>query len=181
LQLLGNNADQIDECVREYQGENKNFNVFKGMRNVLPADAFPSLEIEPTNASNQWATTRAQRPRYNIQFTLTVQNSNERFGVEYIATLATVLVEILTSPQNLQMQVLNETKWTPNDGLVDTFILDSLVEDVTYNSFKDGSLRTAEFNWFAMINETYPESMWLGSFGNADTPTILLPKIINPA
>lgn len=146
------------------------------MRNTLPLDAYPSLEIEPTSGSNQWATTRGQRPRYSLQMTLTTRTNNIKLHVEYITTIATRLVEILTSPENLQLKVANETKWTAYNGLVDTYMTDSLVENVTYNSMFEGTIRTCEFDWFALIHETYPDSKW--AIGESNSPTVLRPKII---
>lgn len=142
----------------------------------MPVDAYPALEVEPQNAANAWATTRAQRPRYTFQCSLTVRVDNEKFGVEYITTLATALAEIMTSPQNLQMRVLGETKWDPYGGLCDTYILDSLVEDANYSAAKEGSIRKAEFSWFALIHEPFPASMW--RVGGASSPTVLRPKVV---
>jgi hypothetical protein len=145
------------------------------MRNTLPVDAYPALEIEPTTASNQWATTRAQRPRYNLQMTLTTRTDNERLHVEYICTLTDMIVSILTSPENLQLSVVNETKWDPNGGLVPQVITDSLVEDVTYNAVHEGTVRTAEFGWFALIHEPYPDSKF--RMGTTNKPTVLMPQV----
>jgi len=173
--LLERNSVQINRTIWEYL-DNRNLLVLEGMRNTLPADAYPVLEIEPTTAANQWATTRAQRPRYQFNCTLTVLNDNEEFGVEYIATVATTIVEIMTSPENLQLKVVNESRWSPTSGLSDTYILDSLVEDVTYNAVKAGSVRTAEFSWFALIHEPFPEMKF--AIGLSTTPSILRPRIV---
>ena len=161
--------------VQAYQ-PSRSLTVFKGMRNVLPIDAFPSLELEPTNAANQWATTRAQRPRYSINCTLTTRTDNERLHVEYIGTLANALISIMTSPENLQMTILNETRWDPNGGLVSSVITDSLVEDATYNAVHEGTVRTAEFPWFALVHEPYPDFKF--RVGESDQPTILRPRVV---
>lgn len=173
--LLERNSVQINSVVHVYQ-PSRNLCVFKGMRNVLPVDAYPSLEIEPTNAAPEWATTRAQRPRYNLQFTLTTRTDNEKLHVEYICTLATVITSILTSPENLQLTVVNETRWDPNAGLVSNVFTDSLVEDVSYNALHEGTIRTAEFGWFALIHEPYPDFKF--QIGESDQPTVLRPRII---
>jgi len=178
IDLLNRNAEQINSVVRIYQS-NRKLNVFEGMRKVLPIDAYPALEIESQTAASEWATTRAQRPRYTFRLTLTVRVDNEKFGHEYITTMATTLAEILTSPENLQLQVLGESKWTPDAGLVETFILDSLVDDVNYSSAKEGSIRKAEFSWFALIHEPYPGSKW--KIGGATTPTIIRPLVMSVA
>ena len=111
-----------------------------------------------------------------MNFVLTTRTDNINLHVEYITTIATRLSEILTSPENLQLQVLNETKWNFNQGLVDTYILDSLVDSISYSDFFEGTIRTASFSWFAMIHETFPESKW--QVGQPDTPTVLRPKVI---
>lgn len=175
INLLETHEQQINRVVREFQGKRR-LTVLEGMRQTLPALAYPSFEIEPGPAANQWATTRAQRPRFDFTCTLTVSNSKEKYGVEYVTTLATVLTEVMCSPENLQMLVINETKWEPNSGLVNTYILDSLVENVTYNASRDGTVRTAEFSWFALIHETFPETKW--RIGLSNTPAVLRPLVL---
>ena len=173
--LFERNSASINNLVQVYE-PNRVLYVFKGMRNTLPTDAYPALEIEPTSASNQWATTRSQRPRYQIQFTLTTITDNESLHVEYICTLTQLIVSILTSPENLQLPIIGQTKWDWNGGLVPQVILDSLVEDVTYNAMHEGTIRTAEFGWFALIHEPYPDFKF--SLGSSDMPTILRPTVI---
>ena len=169
------NADWINAVIQVYEPD-RVLTVFEGMRKSLPRDAFPSLEIEPTGASNMWATTRAQRPTYNFEYTLTVINDNEKYGVEYIAAIITRILELINDPRYLQLEVLNESRWDPNAGLVATFILDSLATDVTYNASKEGTVRTAQFSWFAMIHEPFPNSKFNDS--DLSMPTIIRPDLI---
>jgi hypothetical protein len=173
--LLDRNAVQINRVVQSFL-PSKNLNVFEGQRILLAADAYPSLEIEPINGANQWATTRAQRPRYNFSCTLTTLCDNEKYAVEYMATLATTVVSIMTDPQNLQLPVIGESRWDPTGGLFPTRILDSLVEDVTYNSEKEGSIRRCEFSWFAMIHEPFPDIKF--AIGECSSPTVLRPIVV---
>ena len=178
VNILNNNSQQINQIIRQYQPK-QHLTVYEGMRATLPADAYPSFEIEPSPASIEWATTRSQRPRYTFTCTLTVKVSNIQFGVEYITTIATQIGALMTSPENLQMKVVNETRWDPNGGLVDAYILDSLVDNLTYAATKDGTVRTAEFSWFVIMHEPFPESKWV--IGDATMPTILKPVVITPA
>lgn len=173
--LLEQNAENLNKVIRVYN-DSWSLCVFEGMRNTLPADVYPSLEIEPTSGSNEWMTTRAQRPRYEFQCTLTVKNDNEDYGVEFICTVATSIVEIMTSPENLQLRILHETKWDPNGGLSDTYMLDSLVDSVTYNAVHEGTMRTAEFSWWVSVHEPYPESKF--HQGLSTTPTVIRPLVI---
>jgi len=85
-----------------------------------------------------------------------------------------VLSELMTNPQNLQLRVVNETKWTPDGGLHDTYILDSLVEDITYSAVHEGTIRTAEFTWFTTIHEPFPDSAF--NLGWTMAPVVLRPK-----
>lgn len=176
IELLNRNSRQINQVVNFYQGERK-LMVLEGMRKVVPADAYPVMEIEPDSIPNQWATTRAQRPRYQFRCTLTVKVDNEQYGVEYICTLATAIVEIMTSPENLQMPIVNETKWDLTGGLCQTFVLDSLVDTANYSAAKEGSVRKAEFSWFAVVHEPYPEAKW--RMGGATTPTVIRPIVLS--
>lgn len=173
--LLDRNSQQINQVVRAYQSS-RSLMVLEGIRNVVPADAYPVFEVEPDNSSNQWATTRAQRPRFQFNCMLTVKVDNQSFAVDYISTLATVIAEIMTSPENLQMPVVNETKWDLTGGLCQTRILDSLVESLNYSARKSGAYRVAEFSWFAQIHEPYPESKW--KVNSVGTPTVIRPAII---
>ncbi len=151
------NLEPINAVIQVYE-PSKKLLILEGMRKVMPASGCPVLEIEPTNASNEWAVTRAQRPRYNFDCTLTVMNSNEDYGVEYISTVATSIIQVITDPANLQLRVINEARWAPEYGLCATYIMDSLIENVTYNANKDGTIRTASFDWFALIHEPFPDS-----------------------
>lgn len=173
--LLNSNEEQINRVIRAYQS-NSRLTVFEGTRTVIPADAHPCLEIEPAPVSNSWATTRAQRPRYSFTCTLSVKCDREEMAVEYLNTIATALIEIMTSPENLQMVVPNESRWDAYYGLFSTVILDSLVEDYTPNAEKDGSIRKAEFSWFALIHEPFPDSRF--RMGETSNPTVLRPRLV---
>lgn len=175
--LLNRNSQQINQVIRAYQGS-RQLMVLEGMRKVVPADAYPVLEIEPGDVPNQWATTRAQRPRYQFRCTLTAKIDKEEFGVEYICTLGTMIAQIMCSPENLQLPVVNESKWDFTGGLCQTYILDSMVDTANYSAAKEGTIRKAEFNWFAVIHEPFPESKW--QVNSSSTPTVLLPRIITP-
>lgn len=168
IRILQVNKPRIDAIIKTY--EDRELVILQGMRNTLPIDAYPCLEIEPTSASNEWATTRAQRPRYECEMTLTVANSNEDYGVEYISTLATAIMEVLCDPQNLQMRIINEVRWDSNQGLCPTYLLDSLVENATYNASKDGTIRTCEFSWFGLIHEPFPDSHFWIFHANFEEP-----------
>jgi len=180
--MLETNRETIDSVIAVYEPD-RILTILEGMRKTLPANAYPVLEFEPVSGSNEWAVTRAQRPRYNFTCTLTVMNENEDYGVEYISTLATTIVEIMTDPQNLQLRVINEVTYDPTYTLVPTYIMDSLVENVTYNASKEGTIRVAEFDLFTMIHEPFPDShFWIYATDDPE-PTQLRPRefVIPPA
>lgn len=176
--LLERNAQLINRMVMRYEG-GRSLVVLEGVRPTLPIDMYPCFEIEPTNSDNIWATTRSQRPTYNFTCTLTVKVSNLKYGVEYICSLASLMSEIMTSPNNLQLRILNETHWDVNGGLVDTYMTDSFTTSVVYNATKDGSIRMAEFSWFVLVHEPFPESLW--RIGSNEAPSIIRPLIIVPS
>lgn len=174
--LLERNSDGINRIIRTYQSRSR-LTVYEGTRLVLPADAYPCLEVEPAPVSNAWATTRSQRPRYSFTCTLTVKCDKEEMAVEYINTIAITIIEIMTAPENLQMSVLNETRWDAYAGLFPTVILDSLVEDYTPNAEKDGTIRKAEWSWFALIHEPYADARF--RLGESTTPSVLRPVVVS--
>ena len=176
--MLKKNSQQINMVIDKYQPK-RVLTLLEGMRATLPIDMYPSFEIEPSPSSNEWATTRSQRPRYSFTCTLTVKVSNVSYGVEYITTVATQLTELMTSPENLQLKVVNETRWDPNGGLVDAYMLDSLVDNVTYAATKDGTVRTAEFSWSVLMHEPFPDSKF--RWGESTMPSILRPVVVQPA
>lgn len=177
VNLLDRNADKINSVVMAYQGSKRKLMVLQGTRNVVLADAYPIFVIEPGQVSGQWATTRSRRPRYSFRCTLSVKVDNERYGVEYVCTLGSVVAEIMTSPENLQLPVYNEAKWDLNDGLLQTHFLDSEVDDANFSSSKSGSIRQAEFGWTVTIHEPYPESKW--KINGSSAPTVIRPVIIS--
>ena len=161
MALIERNEEPINQIIHQYE-PSKRLTVFEGVRKTLPVSAFPSFEIEPTSGSTEWPVTRAQRPRFTFNCMLTVVNSNEDYGVEYLATLTTVLAHIMTDPTSLQLAIEDHVKFDPSKGIVTAYMLDSLVDSITYNSIKEGTVRIAEFSWWVMVHEPYPDSKWMG-------------------
>ena len=157
--LLNAHSEQLNELVAQYQSR-RSLTILTGMRKVVPISLYPVLEIEVTDASDEWATTRGQRPTYNFKLTLTLKCEREEVGLEYICTLTTELVRILTSPQNIQLPVEDETRYSPNGNIVHTYILDGLVDNVSYALSRDGTTRRAEFNLWVKIHEPYPDKFF---------------------
>lgn len=177
IELLAKYAEVINGVINTYI-DGGTLTVFEGMRKTLPASAYPCLIIEPSGASNEWATTRAQRPRYDFSCTLIVMNDNENYGVEYPATIASTLLNIMTNPMNLNMKIKNETKWDLNAGLVENYMMDSFVDNATFNASKDGTIRTVEFNWWVLVHETWPDRYFV--IGKDDFPDIITPVPVAP-
>lgn len=149
--------------------------VFLGLRQSLPNDAYPSLEIEAADGSTEWYACRTQMATYNLRFTLTTSaNSKVEEHIRFNNGLTMMIVGILTSPENLQLTVLNETRWNPNGGLIATTIVDSLVSNVTFTAFAEGTIRVAEFDWFCKILQPYPDLKF--KIGESTTPTVIIPK-----
>lgn len=156
VNLIDAYSEKLNAIIAEYQSQ-RHLTVLTGMRKVVPISMYPVLEIEVTDASDEWATTRGQRPTYNFKLTLTIKCEKEEVGLEYICNLTTELVKILTSPQNIQLPVVDEQKYDPNGEIVNTYIMDGLVDNVTYALSRDGTSRRAEFNLWTRIHEPYPD------------------------
>ncbi len=179
IELLESTRESIDDIIHFYEGPDKpGIQLYEGVRDTLPVSAFPSLEIESNSVSNGWETTRAQRPNYTLEYKLTLVTENQDLAYEYIATLTTKIAEVLTLPQNLQLQVVNEGRWSPDGFLVETLILDSLVESASYASNAEGNIRQADFSQYVRIHEPFPQLFW-GATGNSNSPTVIRP--IKPA
>ena len=156
VDLLDAYSEVLNRVVTSYQSK-RHLTVLTGMRKVVPANLYPVLEIEVQEASNEWATTHGQRPTYNFKFTLTIKCEKEELGLEYICTLTATLVRILTSPHNIQIPVLGAKRFSPDGQLVNSYIMDGLVDNVTYALSRDGTTRISEFNLWVKIHEPYPD------------------------
>ena len=177
INLLKVNEQDIKDVCTYYNPKSPTVTVFKGFRKSVPDSNFPCLEVEPTTSTNRWATTRGQRPRFQFIWKLTTITQDVDLHLEYISTLATRLVQIMTTPEVLQMELPKETQWTHQGGVSKSFILDSLIEDVTYNANQEGTIRVAEFSMFAEVHETMAEAKYLVPF-DGTTPLTYKPVIL---
>lgn len=84
----------------------------------------------------------------------------------------------MTNPTNLQLKVVNEQKYDADVGLIDTYIQDSLIDNVTLNANQSGTIRVVQFDWFAIIHEPFPESAW--KYGTLAQPTDLIGNVLVP-
>lgn len=156
VHLLNLYSEHLNGVISKYQSRRK-LTILTGMRKVVPVSSYPVLEIEATDASDEWATTRGQRPTYNFKLTLTLKCEKEELGLEYICTLTTEIVRILTSPQNIQLPVEGQQRFSPDGEVVPTYIMDGLVDNVTYALSRDGTTRRSEFNLWTKVHEPYPD------------------------
>lgn len=156
VNLLNAYSEDLNGLISKYQSRRK-LTVLTGMRKVVPVSAYPVLEIEVSDATDEWATTHGQRPTYNFKFTLTIKCEKEELGLEYICTLTTEIVRILTSPQNIQLPVEGQKRFSPDGVIVPSYIMDGLVDNVTYALSRDGTTRRAEFSLWTKIHEPYPD------------------------
>ena len=156
VNLLNNYSEDLNGLIAKYQSRRK-LTVLTGMRKVVPVSSYPVLEIEVSDANDEWATTHGQRPTYNFKLTLTLKCEKEEIGLEYICTLTTELVRILTSPQNIQLPVEGQQRFSPDGEIVQSYIMDGLVDNVTYALSRDGTTRRAEFSLWTKIHEPYPD------------------------
>lgn len=176
IEIIDLNKGPINALINDYE-EGYKINVFKGMRKTLPRSTFPSLELEPSSGSNEWRSVRMQSPTYTVSFTLTVATDNDNMGVEYSATLARMFLQLFNNPQNMGWLIPLEISNLPNCGYVQTRIQDAFVDNVTYNSAKDGTFRVINWDWYCRVLESYmPEE-----YENLNLkPTVFLPHPLPP-
>lgn len=142
--------------------------VKKGIYATRPNSAFPLLEIEPDSEDIEWATTRGQRPQFNLSMHLTVVNSNPEFGVEYLSGWVRRVKVVLNDPRRLQAWVTDregrrQYKFSPNnDILLPLSFLDSLITGVDYRTIQAGTLRQATLTWFCKVHESLPAKAFVG-------------------
>lgn len=173
--LLERNSPIINNVIQRYVPQ-KNLTVFKGRRAVIPVDNMPSLEIVPTSASNSWAATRVQRPRFTFDMSVSFACDNETIVSEYTTEVTQTLVRVLTDPQNLQMPIMNEVTWTQEGGYIPSFIMDSFINDVIYASEKAGTIYKCQFSWWCNVNEPYPDIKF--RIGDSNVPTVMRPRVV---
>ena len=154
--LINENRPSIDGVVDVYE-PGKKLHLFLGMRKSIPADALPSLELEPSDASNEYVTTETQESVYSIDMMLTVSSTDDERCVDYICTLAREFLHLFNNPGCRTLVVPFETSWNAVDKCTGpTVIQFGSIDNVSYNSVKDGSLRVARWTWSGRILESYP-------------------------
>ena len=174
--VLELNRESIDGIVAQYQ-PGHNLNLFKGMRKTIPADLYPSLELEPSSGAMNWEALQVQNGTYSIEMMLTICTNNDAMSVEYIGTLTKQLTGLLNNPTNFAFLIPNEVSYLPNRGYGYTQVQFAAVESVTYNSNKEGTIRIAQWEWYCKILEAFQES----AYDNVPLKkTVLNPVILPP-
>lgn len=149
--------------------------ILKGIYNNRPHGVLPALEIEVNNESVEWSSTRTQRTRYELELLLTVKNSNQEFGLEYISGLVQRVKIVLTDPRRLQSRIVNregkiQTKWNVNGEFVPLVILDSLIDNISYKSSQEGTIRKASMSWWGLFQESFPPEAFVNHYPHYPNP-----------
>lgn len=167
IKIIEKDKESINVVIKRYEGSKHNgLTIYKGLQKTLPNGAFPSLEIEPGDASNEWFATRTQMAQFPMTLTLTMIISKKEYEIEYRDVLVTRLVDILTDPKNLQMPIDNEFIIDNNYGKLQAYMMDSFVENVSYASAKEGTVRIATLSWWCKVLQQYPEDRWKARDGS---------------
>ena len=147
------------QIINNFQ-EGKKLSYFKGLRPTLPNSAFPSFEIGTSSASNEWFACHTQKPTFPFRCLVTVSCPKIELGEEYITTLTTYLVSILTDPRHIQIPIIGASVSNQSGQQVQATIMDAFVPTVDYGSTKDGTIRVADFTWEVKVLEPYPDNYW---------------------
>ena len=91
MHILGNEQEFFRDFIRQYDNDVADreipLNIEKGFFDNRPHSAMPLLELEPESEENEWATTQAQRPTFDVSLRLTVVNANRQLAIEYLSGL----------------------------------------------------------------------------------------------
>jgi len=186
--ILNSEQEFFRDFVREYEPEKAErqhpLALTRGIFPTRPREVMPILEIEPANESTDWATTRTQSLRVELDLQLTVVNSNPDYGVEYICGWVKRIRAVLNDPRRLQAWVTNaegakQFKFTMEDVLVPLSFMDSRIESVDYKTLQAGSLRQARMSWFCMMYMTLPDRYFNGHWPHYTNPA-LGPPVTGP-
>lgn len=157
VQMIEDNREHIDSIIHVYE-HGKRLNIFEGMRKSIPAELFPSLELEPSDASMDWVTTEHQNASYSIEFTLTISTTKDDIGAEYISNLTREFMHLFNNPANMTFIIPFEKSYDPVHKKVinDVRVQYGSVSSVSLNATKDGSIRVARWTWTGNVRESYP-------------------------
>ena len=154
------NLDTINSTIHKYE-DDKNLNMYKGLRDNLGAGSYPSLQFEPASGSWNWATTDSQITEYSVDMYLTISTQNVDISVEYIGSLVQDIVQIFNMPYNMHFVIPNETAYNPiTKKYTPMAIHFGSISNVTYNANKVGTLRVAQFTWTGNVKQAYPRQYW---------------------
>lgn len=154
--ILQANKDEINRVIKYYRS-NDELHIFDGLRKTLPLSAYPCIQFDPSSASTQWTTTSAQTGEYTIECYLTVRNSNEEYGAEYISEVTRCILMMFNYPDNMSFPIPNE--FYPNEEdpskPIPIHIQFGNVSNVTYRSTVDGAVTVAQFTWSGRVLEYF--------------------------
>ena len=154
------NLDTINSVIQIYQ-DNKQLQIFKGLRDNLGASHYPCLQLQPSSGSWQWTTTDSQTSEYSVDLYVTVSTTQVEISVQYIGSLVQSIIQIFNMPYNMHFLVPNEIAYNPTTKQYTPMsITFGSISSVSYNSNKVGSLRVAQFTWSGQIKESYPREYW---------------------
>lgn len=178
--ILDNEQEFFRDYIRQYDyaiaEKEVPLNIEKGLFDNRPHSSMPILEIEPDSEDNEWATTQAQRPTFDITMRLTVVNANRELAIEYLTGLVRRIKIILNDPRRLQSLVIDaygrqQMKWNWDGCLLPINFLDSLITKVDYKALQEGTLRQANMSWFCKIHEPLPAKSFFDHWPHWTNPT----------
>lgn len=175
------NADSINQIIHRYQ-DNKQLQIFKGLRDNLGASSYPCLQLQPSSGNHQWSTTDSQNSQYSVDMYLTVSTTALQISVQYIGSVVQSIVQIFNMPYNMHFIIPNQIAYNPiTKKYTPMAIHFGNISSVTYASNKVGSLRVAQFTWTGNVKQAYPRQYWnfkkLDDLGFLPRPEI--PDVLN--
>lgn len=160
ISIVDVNKPYINALIKQYE-PSAEIHMYKGMRKSLPRDSFPSLELEPVSGNTSWITTETQGASYTIQMTLTVVTDRDDMSAEYICNLTRLFTEIFNNPANMALPIPYEEGYSVNGrAWAQNIVQFSMVESVSYNSNKEGTIRISQWDWTGQVRESFPREYY---------------------
>jgi hypothetical protein len=177
--MLNEHKAAIDLIINPY-APGKSLTLYEGIRQSVGTSVYPLFEVEPEGSNTEWAAQRLQRTTYTFKCVLTTNTANASKHAHYSATLATILIELMSNPSHLQFEIPDEYKTWLNNEFEKSSAYDSIPSNVMYKSAAEGTIRVVVFTWTVMVNEPYTSQYFDKSLSPKEADQVPAPIIVTP-
>ena len=152
--MMKANTLGINKVIRQFDPKSS-LHIFKGVRNTLPLESFPSLEFDATTGGMDWVTTSAMTGEYTIDCVLTIQcGTSPEKGLDYISELTRKILSVINYPPNMSWRIPNE--FLDKEKTKPILCQYSDVRSVDYLSAKNYAVRISRWQMQCKTVEPFP-------------------------